>query len=283
MEKQLNIWGERVPRDIFSEEELDYLLSFADTPLPSLEQIWQEMDRVWDNFDLDNRVPLEKQKTAAFYSHPVWILNAFYTGADPVSVGHRRSIAQYVGTLNPKRVADYGGGGAELARNLSSAVSDAVIDIVEPFPTSLGKYRVHDLKNVHFVDDLNGAYDVIIAQDVLEHVEHPISIAEVIAAALRPGGIAIFANCFRPVIKCHLPRTFHLRNSFRHIVKLGGLDHIGAVRGAGHVEIYSKKGDGKNFHLSVSVAEKLSYLANPFIEFAVQLVRLAARMVRAKR
>jgi len=280
MEKQLNVWGEYVPREIFSRAELDYIQPFADSPLPSLEQIWEEMDRVWDNFGLDNRVALGKQNIAAYYSHPVWTLNAFYTGADPVSVGHRQCIAQYISNLDPGRVADYGGGGAELARTLSSAVSQASIEIVEPYPSALGKYRVHELRNVKFVDRLDGEYDVIVAQDVLEHVENPILVAEAIAAALRPGGTVIFANCFRPVIKCHLPRTFHLKLSFRHILKLGGLEFLGVVKGAEHAEIFRKRGTNKKFPWSVSVAEKLSYLAKPFVEIAVIIVRFGRKITR---
>lgn len=283
MQNQLNIWGEHVPREIFSEAELDYLQLFTHAPLPSLEWIWQEMDRIWDEFGLDNRVSLEKQDVDAFYSHPVWILNAFYTGADPVSVGHRKGIAQYIETLRPKRVADYGGGGAELARTLSSAVSDAIIEIVEPYPSALGKHRVHGLNNVMFVDSLNGKYDVIIAQDVLEHVEHPIATAETIAAALRPGGIVVFANCFKPVIKCHLPRTFHLQGSFRHIVALGGLAYIGTVKGARHAEVFRKTGNNGKFPLWVYVAEKLSYMTRPIAEVAARIMRLVRKVVHLNR
>lgn len=258
MQDELNIWGEVVPRDIFLENDLDYLGSLTNLPVPEIEWVWAEMDRAWDALNLNNRLPLQSQDIASFYSHPVWIMNAFYAGADPVSVKHRESIARYVSKCGMRRIADYGGGGGELARRISILCPGLKIEIIEPFPSALGKYRVSHLKNVSFSDKLNGKYDLVLAQDVLEHVENPIGVAEEIYRALGINGVAIFANCFFPVIKCHLPRTFHLRPTFGFIMDLGGLKPRGVVQGAEHAQIFQKQDDRTGFPVSVFIAEKLS-------------------------
>lgn len=258
MQNIINVWGESVPREIFTDSELDYLELFTGTQLPDVTWVWSEMDRVWDSFGLNNRLPFFAQNVAQFYSHPVWIMNAFYTGADPISVKHRNSIAQYISKCEMRRIADYGGGGGELARRISILCPGLEIEIIEPFPSALGKYRVSHLENVSFSDKLNGKYDLVIAQDVLEHVENPIGTAEEIYRALEAGGVAIFANCFFPVIKCHLPKTFHLREIFRFVIGLGGFNYKGEVKGAEHAKIYMKQNDKSGFPVSVFIAEKLS-------------------------
>ncbi len=268
--------GGSVPRDIFSKKELDYLVPLVERQLPSVDWVWAEMDKVWDAVGLDNSAPLKGQNVGLFYSHPVWIMNAFFTGADPVSAKHRHSIAKLASELGARRIADYGGGGGELARKISELCPSAIIDIVEPFPSALGKQRISGLENVRFVGKLTGEYDLIIAQDVLEHVDQPIAVAEEIAGALKVGGTAIFANCFYPVIKCHLPRTFHLRYTFKFVIGLGGLKYKGMVQGAEHAQIFQKK--DRKIVGAVLVAEKLSFIGGRLLNFAAHVFHKLKRL-----
>jgi 2-polyprenyl-6-hydroxyphenyl methylase/3-demethylubiquinone-9 3-methyltransferase len=270
---ELEIWGEAVPREVFSAGELRYLEPLVGRPLPELASVWSEMDRVWDSYGLNNALPLTGQNVARFYSHPVWTMNAFFTAAHPDSIKHRESIARYVSAYGSGRIADYGGGGGELARRISALCPDAEIEIIEPFPSALGKHRVSRLKNVSFSNKLDGKYDLIIAQDVLEHVDDPIAVAQEIYAALEENGVAVFANCFFPFIKCHLPHTFHLRQTFGLIMGLGGLELQGVVQGAEHAQIFRKQLDKNRFPLSVFLAERLSRNAGWILHTAAWLRR----------
>ena len=58
--------------------------------------------------------------------------------------------------------------------------------------------------------------------------------------SVRLDGYLIIANCFAPVIKCHLPSTFHLRYTFKIFAKLMGLKLIGACQGS-HATVYVKE------------------------------------------
>jgi len=270
----LDIWGEKFPKEIFSGNELEYLEKYSGSQVPSVKFIWAEMDRTWDQLQLDNHKSLALQDIATFYGHPVWILNAIFTAADGESRAHRTSIASFIHSTGARRIADYGGGGAELAKQVELQCPGAVIDIVEPYPSSLGKFRVSKLKNTKFIATLGDGYDLIVAQDVLEHVEHPLLVAQSIYQALKPGGIAIFANCFFPVIKCHLPGTFHLRATFAMIVAAGGLKFVQVVEGAEHAQVFVKAGVLPEFPPRVFLLEKVSIVLWPFIRAAVGLSKL---------
>jgi predicted TPR repeat methyltransferase len=73
--------------------------------------------------------------------------------------------------------------------------------------------------NVRFVPEMTGSYDVLLATDVFEHMADPLSLVEATAEHLRPGGTYIMDNNFFPVIKCHLPSTFHFRWSWDAAMK----------------------------------------------------------------
>ena len=57
--------------------------------------------------------------------------------------------------------------------------------------------------------------------------------------SVKVGGYLIIANCFYPIIKCHLPLTFHLRYTFDKFAIAMGLDVIGNCTGS-HATIYKK-------------------------------------------
>lgn len=55
--------------------------------------------------------------------------------------------------------------------------------------TRIGAFRVEDLGAQTFAD---GTFDLVITQDVLEHVPDPFAVAREIARTLRPGGLHLF-------------------------------------------------------------------------------------------
>jgi len=84
------------------------------------------------------------------------------------------------------------------------------VEVVEPHPHPAAVALAEETPNVRYVSELTGEYDLLIATDVYEHVPDPISLAFSTASHLSIGGRYLIANCFSPVIACHLPQLFHL-------------------------------------------------------------------------
>jgi 2-polyprenyl-3-methyl-5-hydroxy-6-metoxy-1,4-benzoquinol methylase len=265
-----DLWGVNVPADLLSEYDKKYLQSLPDR-LPAVEWVWAEMDLVWNSYNLNNRKQLENQAIGDFYSHPVWLMNGVFTSLDPASEVHRELISQFVQDKGLKVIADYAGGFGELALKLAKKAPDASIKIIEPYPSKFGLHRLKGIKNIDVLAHLGiNEYDVIIAQDVLEHVKDPIGLAIALTESVKDNGLIIFANCFYPVIKCHLPGTFHLRHTFRFVMVAYGLEYIGRLAGAEHVLIFKKAG---NIHANKARgAEKLSQIFGGFINFSRELL-----------
>ncbi len=219
-----------------------YLQRFE--PIESLPRdvLLREMDAAWESLGLDNKVPLHAQasQVGRFYSHPVWVLNGLFSAVDPASLAHRKAIASYVATLQPAHVADYGGGSGVLACLMAAAVTTAAVDIVEPFPSAYFVSRMADVPRVRYVVAFDHRYDLVIAQDVLEHVDDPVGLALDLVDAVRDGGTLIFANSFWPEIKCHLPATFYLRHQFGMVMGAAGLTRQGRIPGVNHSEVFFK-------------------------------------------
>lgn len=219
----------------------NYLLEFGSLDKLPREKLLYELDRVWDFYKINNRQSLhsQKEKVNLFYSHPVWVLNGLFSEADSDSRIHRLAIARYVNTLQACRIADFGGGSGFLAR-LISAGSVSQVDIVEAYPFEIFKKQLEGNKKIKYVSSLSNNYDVIIAQDVLEHVDEPLGLALDLISATKKGGILIFANCFYPQIKCHIPSNFYLRHTFIFLMTFAGLKLIHRIDGANHALVFKK-------------------------------------------
>lgn len=241
-EQHIKIWGQTVPASLFKERDREYLSQFNLDEPPPVEQIWREMDKAWDSLGLSKTAKFSDQQLADFYCHPVWILNGFFSASDPQSCAHREAIAKAVLNLPGKNIADYGGGMGELAIRMSRSNPNYEISIIEPYPSDIGRHRVAQFEKISYVPSFKGPYDLIIAQDVLEHLEDPIGLVAQLSNVTTVGGYLIFANCFYPVIKCHLPSTFHLSGTFNWVAKGAGLEFIGNVPGAEHANIFRKIG-----------------------------------------
>jgi hypothetical protein len=88
---------------------------------------------------------------------------------------------------------------------------------------AIAQYAVEKLK-VSSVANYGGGIGELARQ--IEHIEDPIGVALRMIEATRFDRHLIFANCFYPVIKCHLPGTFYLRHTFCIVMKAAGLDYV---------------------------------------------------------
>ena len=265
----ITLWGLQIPRESLTGEEARYLAGLPDE-IPTNEWVWAEINRVWHEHGLDNRKPLAEQPIGAFYSHPVWLMNGAFSAVDPASAEHRRSIARFVASSEARKVADFGGGFGALATQIVAESPSTEVVLIEPYPSQAALARLADQPRISFTPEAEErAYDVVIAQDVLEHVEMPIVMAEKLARASRPGGILLFANNFTPVIQCHLPRTFHLHHTFRWVMLALGLEYRGRVEGAAHTHVYVV---GEKLRpRSASAAATMSRLLAPLLNAASSL------------
>lgn len=130
----------------------------------------------------------------------------------------------------------------EMALALRRVISDSNVTVIEPYHSDYGAARLRDDSMIAVKEELpKCAFDAVIAQDVLEHVEAPVNLAWDISQSVKKGGLIIFANCFFPYIKCHLPSTFHLRHTFPWVMKKMGLQYQGVIKGAYHAQVFIKK------------------------------------------
>lgn len=205
----------------------------------SLESLWILMDRVWIDLGCDNIAP-DKECLISFYKHPIWLLNGIFIEHDATSMAHRQAIAAKIASFEPASVVDFGGGFGTLARLVAERLPCSQVSICEPFPTPHGVESCKQFSNINFVRELNvESYDALVCTDVLEHVLSPIEVLVSMISAVRLGGHLLIANCFYPVILCHLPQTFHLRYSFNLFCEQLGLDYLGPCNGS-HAHVYTR-------------------------------------------
>jgi SAM-dependent methyltransferase len=179
---------------------------------PTLENLWKIMDKIWEEFDCDPK-SLDS-RIISFYSHPVWLLNGLFTEHDELSILNRKIFTEWVCTKKPKRVADYGGGFGSLGRMIAKFCPDVDVEIIEPHPHQLAFEKAKYYNNCSYQKKLEGEYDVLIATDVFEHVPDPLGLVAKTSMSLKNNGHYLIANCFQPVIKCHLPQSYHLHHTF---------------------------------------------------------------------
>ena len=245
--------------------ERDYLLEVFElyNGYPSLRQLWALMDEPWlelgcDPNNFDGRV-------SQYYKHPVWLLNGLFIEQDPESLTHRQMFTTWVTQQSPARIADFGGGFGGLARFIGAALPQALVEVVEPHPHPAAIALAADTPNVRFVPELTGNYDVLIATDVFEHVPDPIALAADTASHLRIGGQYLIANCFAPVIACHLPQLFHLSIGWDQAMRKMGLHPLEKVqygRAFGRTGELDKEAARRAEELAKRVYPWVQYLPN---------------------
>ena len=206
----------------------------------SVEKIWEMMDYVWKKFKC-NQFFYSHRKYSEFYSHPIWLLNGIFIEQHSYSMEHRINLAKSIKSKKPKRVLDFGGGFGTLAKLIAKDKHINKVEIFEPYPSK------HLISSTRYVDNIaiinlfnNNYYDIVVSTDVLEHVHEPLALLLKLVKSLKKGGYIYVANCFSPVIRCHLPCTFHLRITFDLFCNLMGLKKVGTCSN-NYAQIYQRK------------------------------------------
>lgn len=262
------------------ERELHSLLARSRHNPPVLEDVWELMDRVWDELGCDNK-ELDFDRINRFYLHPVWLLNDLFIARDPTSMQHRHAISNWIATRRGEigRVLDYGGGFGALACLLNDQAPGMHIDIYEPFPSQYALAKVGARADIRFVDAPAADYDCLVSVDVLEHVPDPIDLLTKMAGCVRKDGYLVIANCFAPVIKCHLPRTFHLRYTFGMFAAVLGLESLGPCEGS-HAQLYRKSASRSPHPGMIKALLWLSRAAFPPLNLAAGAYQAIKRSVK---
>ena len=258
-------------------EEIEKLLKREKQGLDDLEQMWYLMDLLWDDYKCDNK-NLNWENIGKFYSHPVWLLNGLFIEKHDISMGHRNAISDWIVKNNFKNVVDYGGGFGTLGRLVAQKNADIKMDIHEPHPSEFGLKRGAEFENINIIDKLESNYDCLMSTDVLEHVPDPLKDFESMIKSVKIDGYLVIANCFTPVIKCHLPQTFHLRYTFNQFAKVMGLEVV-SVLGGSHATIFKKIEEKENNWRKIRLYEKLSKIFFPIIEILKPVLRPIKRMI----
>jgi 2-polyprenyl-6-hydroxyphenyl methylase/3-demethylubiquinone-9 3-methyltransferase len=254
----------------FSEYEMS-LIKKCISMLPDgkLDQrkIWYLLDKIWESCECNNK-KVSRGNIARFYSHPVWLMNGLFIENDEISMRMRRLISDWIvqnaQCLSIHRIVDYGGGFGTLARLIAEKNGDLKVDILEPYPAVSAKKRLILYPNVSFFTALDANYDALLCIDVLEHVPDPLWNLSEMIASVRSEGHLLFGNNFTPVVKCHLPATFHLRYMFNRFATLMGIKFLGTLQDT-HVAIYKKTSDTTFDWPKIRLMEKISKFFFPFL------------------
>ncbi len=258
-------------------KEIKRLLSLPRDKRSDLEQMWFLMDCVWDECDCDNAHP-DGEKINRFYSHPVWLINGLFLEQHELSMQHRQIISDWVAKAGFQSVVDYGGGFGTLAKLIAAKSPHCRVDVYEPYQVDPVTRQLQDAGRIFFVRTL-GCYDCLVSTDVLEHVADPLLVLDEMVKAVKERGFLIIANNFKPVVKCHLPQTFHLKYSFDLIAAKMGLKKIGHLDGS-HAWVYSKEKTVGNALPSARKYEKWSKILFPFFEKTYSMINYSRHRFR---
>lgn len=230
---------------------------------PALEEVWQLLDEPWIEYGCDPEQMDER--VTAYYQHPVWMLNGLFIEQHEQSLQNRKEFSDWVVKQKPIRLADFGGGFGGLARLIGEALPNAQIEVVDPHPHPAAIALAASTPNVRFVPKLIGEYDLLIATDVFEHVPDPIGLVADTAKHLRVGGGYLIANCFHPVIRCHLPQLFYFNIAFEPAMQAMGLEPGERVS---YGRIYRREVD-----FDIPAARRVANCARRFWSFVKKLPR----------
>jgi hypothetical protein len=270
----------RLSLDTSTALEIERLLSLPQESRSDLEQMWFLMDKVWDECGCDNRNP-DRDNIGRFYAHPVWLLNGLFLEQHELSMRHREAISDWIADAGFASVVDYGGGYGTLAKLIVKKSHRCEVDLYEPHPSEAVRQSLKDENRIDMVQSL-GAYDCLVSTDVLEHAADPLACLLEMAKAVKDNGFLIIANNFYPVVKCHLPQTFHLKYSFNFMARRMGLRKVGPLTGS-HAIIYRKiYPTFQDMLPAVRPYEKLSALFFPVIEGVRSMMRFVKRVIMMK-
>tara|TARA_B100002019_G_scaffold137251_1_gene118255 strand:+ start:22253 stop:23080 length:828 start_codon:yes stop_codon:yes gene_type:complete len=252
-------------------DEISKLLDKQKEGLSDLEQTWYFMDLIWDNYDC-NSLDMDSEKIKKFYSHPVWLLNGLFIEQHDLSMSHRHAISDWIKNKAFTHVVDYGGGFGTLARLIAEKDRNINVYIFEPYPSDFGLRRVKEFQNINFIKQLEKNYDCLVATDTLEHVLDPLDTFSDMVKSVKKNGYLVIANCFEPVIKCHLPQHFHFRHSFNMFAEMMGLEVVEKLNNS-HATIFKKQSEPSFNWKKIRFYEKVSKILFPIIEIVKFILR----------
>jgi hypothetical protein len=156
---------------------------------------------------------------------------------------------------------------------IGSALPGAQVEVVEPFPHPAAIALASSTANVRFVPKLTGSYDLLISTDVFEHVPDPIGLVAATSEYLHHRGVFLIANCFAPVVKCHLPQLFHFSLSWDLV-----MHHLGfsASSRISYAVPYVKTGKCR-----IDKARSLAARSEKFYDLASSLPFATSRIYKA--
>lgn len=258
--------------DATQRQQIEAMLSRCKTSPPTLVELWGLMDEAWQTIIGDSDVT--EQALARYYAHPVWLLNGIFSETDAESVRCREDMVRELATrlsVTPT-ILDFGGGFGTLARAVSSALPGARVDILEPFPPAAALDLSTRHPGVRYISSPELHYDAVVCTDVLEHMLDPIRALHDICEYTKPGGTVMFANGFRPYIKCHLASNMHLFYTFRLFAWLHGLSYK-RRSSICHAEYYEKTADTKPAAATLSALTFFSKSLRPLSHLAVRILK----------
>jgi len=278
-QRNMQIDYKKLNLDNHSAREIERLLAVPQGSRSDLEHIWFLMDTIWDEYGCDNQCP-DWDVIGKFYCHPVWLLNGLFIEQDELSMQHRKEISDWVADAEFETVVDYGGGFGTLAKLIAQKNPGCNVDIYEPHEISSAMQKLASYERIRFVRVLD-RYDCLVSTDVLEHVPDPLGVLSDMKNAVKDNGFLVIANNFNPVVKCHLPRTFHLKYSFDFFARKMGLIKAGPLHGS-HATIYRKEKMVANNLPGIRKYEKCSIACFPVIEGVRSGIRSIGRVVKTK-
>ncbi len=150
----------------------------------------------------------------SFVAHDPWLRDHFQC-ATCGSIPRNRALIQVLKKYHPdwesfsihESSPSGGGASAALRRHCRGYVASQYFP-ARDFGAMVGEFRNEDLEKQTFDDE---SFDVVVTQDVLEHVYDPASAFIEIGRTLKPGGSHIFSV---PLVNKHLPtQVWATRNS----------------------------------------------------------------------
>lgn len=252
-----------VDDEYLSSVERDFLMGYEIGPF-ECEEIWRLMDHIWVQCGCEDS-NMSSDNIARFYSHPIWLLNGVFTECNHESKLHREFISKWIHKLHPSLIVDFGGGFGSLGRKIAAYCPDSIVKIIEPYPSCLAIGLSQSIPNLSYAPELPGNSDVVISQDVLEHVVDPLKVFSELLQATKVGGYLVTANCFHPVMKCHLPEVLHYRYTFRFVVAPLGCNYVGTIPGVQHAQIFRRNSKSPNWARARNL-ERVSKLIFPVLE-----------------
>lgn len=137
-----------------------------------------------------NRVPSQAVLDAYYGNYYATKASEQVAADDPSVIGRR--IASYLDRREALDVLDFGGGDGSVGHDVVVRVAESGSVLVVDYGNSVLKesdsVAVNKVATLDEVGDREGAFDLVIASAVLEHLQNPMPVLDRLIALLKPGG-----------------------------------------------------------------------------------------------